>query len=93
MERLMRVNGWVCLRRKKVRTTERDPAAERASDLANRQFTVAVPNPLVGRGLRGRIAADAIITHPPRLDHPPLRKPATTPPVKQPIRAFPLSAG
>ena len=48
VERLMRVNGWRGVtRRKKVRTTIADPAAGRAPDLVDRQFTVAAPNVLL----------------------------------------------
>lgn len=48
VERLMRVNGWQGVRRQKnVRTTIPDPAAERAPDLVDRQFTVAAPNRLL----------------------------------------------
>jgi putative transposase len=48
IERLMRVNGWKgVVRRKKIRTTEADPAAERAPDLVDRQFRVPAPNMLV----------------------------------------------
>ncbi len=48
MERLMRVNGRRGVaRRKKIRTTERDPAASRAPDLVDRQFRVAAPNVLL----------------------------------------------
>jgi putative transposase len=47
VERLMRFNGWQGVRRqKKVRTTIADPAADRAPDLVNRQFTVPAPNRL-----------------------------------------------
>lgn len=48
VERLMRLNGWQGVRRqKKVRTTVLDPAAERAPDLVDRQFTVPAPNRLL----------------------------------------------
>ena len=48
VERLMRVNGWRgVVRRKKIRTTEPDPSAARAPDLVDRQFTVAAPNLLL----------------------------------------------
>ena len=48
VERLMRANGWAGVtRRKKVRTTIADPAAKRAPDLVDRQFTVAAPNMLL----------------------------------------------
>ncbi len=48
VERLMRANGWQGVRRaKKVRTTERDPAADRAPDLVDRQFRVPAPNRLL----------------------------------------------
>ncbi|WNJ60819.1 IS3 family transposase [Nocardia seriolae] len=48
IERLMRVNGWKgVVRRRKVRTTEADPAASRAPDLVDRHFRVAAPNMLV----------------------------------------------
>lgn len=48
VERLMRANGWQGVRRqKKVRTTICDPAAERAPDLVDRQFTVTAPNRLL----------------------------------------------
>jgi putative transposase len=48
VERLMRLNGWQGVRRqKKVRTTIPDPAAERAPDLVDRQFTVPAPNRLL----------------------------------------------
>jgi hypothetical protein len=48
VERLMRANGWQGVRRqKKVRTTIPDPAAERAPDLVDRQFTVPAPNRLL----------------------------------------------
>ena len=44
-ERLMRVNGWAGVRRrKKVRTTIADPAAGRAPDLVDRRFGVDAPN-------------------------------------------------
>lgn len=47
VERLMRANGWKgVVRRKKVRTTESDPAAGRAPDLVDRQFRVPAPNML-----------------------------------------------
>jgi hypothetical protein len=45
VERLMKANGWCgATRAKKVRTTTPDPAATRAPDLVNRQFTVEAPN-------------------------------------------------
>ena len=48
VERLMRLNGWQGVRRQqKVRTTIPDPAAERAPDLVDRQFTVPAPNRLL----------------------------------------------
>jgi putative transposase len=48
VERLMKANGWRGVTRaKKVRTTVADPAATRAPDLVNRQFTVAAPNTLL----------------------------------------------
>jgi putative transposase len=48
VERLMRANGWQGVRRqKKVRTTIPDPAAQRAPDLVDRQFTVPAPNRLL----------------------------------------------
>ncbi|MFI6218907.1 IS3 family transposase [Nocardia brasiliensis] len=48
VERLMQVNGWKgVVRRKKVRTTEPDPAASRAPDLVDRQFRVPAPNLLL----------------------------------------------
>ena len=48
VERLMRVNGWQGVtRRKKVRTTIADPAAARAADLVKRQFRVPAPNMLL----------------------------------------------
>ncbi|PKV77129.1 transposase InsO family protein [Nocardia fluminea] len=48
VERLMRINGWKgVVRRKKVRTTEPDPAASRAPDLVDRQFRVPAPNMLL----------------------------------------------
>jgi putative transposase len=48
VERLMRIHGWKgVVRRKKVRTTEPDPAAARAPDLVDRQFGVEAPNLLV----------------------------------------------
>jgi transposase InsO family protein len=48
VERLMRANGWHGVtRRKKVRTTIADPAAERAADLVKRQFRVPAPNVLL----------------------------------------------
>ena len=47
VERLMRTNGWQGARRRsKIRTTIPDPAAQRAPDLVDRQFTVAAPNRL-----------------------------------------------
>jgi putative transposase len=48
VERLMKANGWHGVTRaKKIRTTVADPAATRAPDLVNRQFTVAAPNTLL----------------------------------------------
>jgi putative transposase len=48
VERLMQANGWAgVLRTKKVRTTIADPAADRAKDLVNRNFTTAAPNLLL----------------------------------------------
>ncbi|MGQ4601644.1 IS3 family transposase [Nocardia sp. R6R-6] len=48
VERLMRANGWKgVVRRKKVRTTEPDPAASRAPDLVDRHFRVPAPNMLL----------------------------------------------
>lgn len=48
VERLMRAHGWQGVtRRKKVRTTIADPAAERAADLVKRQFRVPAPNVLL----------------------------------------------
>lgn len=48
VERLMRVNGWAGVRRrKKVRTTIADPAAGRAPDLVDRRFGVDAPNVLL----------------------------------------------
>lgn len=48
VERLMRGNGWQGVRRqKRVRTTVPDPAAVRAPDLVDRQFTVPAPNLLL----------------------------------------------
>ncbi len=48
VERLMRTQGWKgVIRRKKVRTTVADPAADRAPDLVDRQFRVPAPNMLV----------------------------------------------
>ena len=45
VERLMRQMGLHgALRGKKVRTTESDPAAERAPDLLDRDFTAHAPN-------------------------------------------------
>ncbi len=47
VERIMRANGWVGVRRaKSVRTTISDPAADRAPDLVDRQFRVSRPNEL-----------------------------------------------
>ena len=47
VERLMRANGWVGVRRARfVRTTTSDPAADRAPDLVDRQFRVSRPNEL-----------------------------------------------
>ncbi|MFF0458707.1 IS3 family transposase [Nocardia africana] len=48
VERLMRVNGWKgVVRRKAIRTTESDPAGQRAADLVDRNFRVPAPNLLV----------------------------------------------
>jgi putative transposase len=48
IERLMRTSGWRgVVRRKKIRTTEPDPAAVRAPDLVDRQFRVPAPNMLL----------------------------------------------
>ncbi|WP_297627821.1 IS3 family transposase [Nocardia sp.] len=48
VERLMRANDWKgVMRRKKIRTTEPDPAASRAPDLVDRQFRVPAPNVLL----------------------------------------------
>jgi hypothetical protein len=48
VERLMRVNGWHgTTRTRMVRTTVADPAACRAPDLVDRDFTVTAPNLLV----------------------------------------------
>jgi putative transposase len=48
VERLMRINGWQgVLRAKKIRTTRVDPAAARAKDLVDRDFTAAAPNQLL----------------------------------------------
>lgn len=48
IERLMRANGWKgVVRRKKIRTTETDPAAARAPDLVDRKFRVPAPNMLL----------------------------------------------
>lgn len=48
VERLMRVNGWKgVVRRKAIRTTEADPARSRAADLVDRNFRVPAPNLLV----------------------------------------------
>ncbi|MGN6251061.1 MAG: IS3 family transposase [Marmoricola sp.] len=47
IERLYREQGWVgALRLKKVRTTIGDPAAERPTDLVDRQFWASRPNQL-----------------------------------------------
>ncbi len=47
VERLMRSNGWQgVVRRRRVRTTEVDPAATRAPDLVDREFGVQAPNEL-----------------------------------------------
>jgi putative transposase len=47
VERIMRANGWVGVRRsKQVRTTISDPAADRAPDLVDRQFGVSRPEKL-----------------------------------------------
>lgn len=44
----MSANGWRgVVRRKKIRTTEPDPAASRAPDLVDRQFRVPAPNMLL----------------------------------------------
>lgn len=48
VERLMRTNGWQGVTRtKKVRTTISDPAAQRAPDLVDRDWSVDAPNELV----------------------------------------------
>ncbi|WP_276509310.1 IS3 family transposase [Mycolicibacterium fallax] len=48
VERLMRANGWRGVtRRRKVRTTIADPAAERAADLVDRQFGAPAPSVLL----------------------------------------------
>ena len=48
VERLMKANGWQGVtRRRKVRTTVRDPAGDRAPDLVNRRFGVEAPNNLL----------------------------------------------
>lgn len=48
VERLMGINGWKGVtRRKRVRTTIADPAAERAPDLVERKFKVPAPNLLI----------------------------------------------
>jgi putative transposase len=49
VERIMRANGWrgVTRARRKPRTTESDPAANRAPDLVGRRWRVAAPNLLV----------------------------------------------
>jgi putative transposase len=47
VERLMRRHGWQGVRRtRRVRTTVAEPAAGRAADLVDRQFSVAAPNRL-----------------------------------------------
>ncbi len=47
VERLMRANGWRGVTRtRRVRTTERDLAAERAPDLVGRRFRVSRPDAL-----------------------------------------------
>jgi putative transposase len=47
IERLYREQGWVgAMRLKKVRTTIGDPAAERPTDLVDRQFWASRPNQL-----------------------------------------------
>lgn len=47
VERLMRRHGWQGVRRtRRVRTTVADPAASRAADLVDRQFSAAAPNRL-----------------------------------------------
>lgn len=44
----MRANGWKgVMRRKAIRTTEADPAGQRAADLVDRNFRVSAPNLLV----------------------------------------------
>jgi transposase InsO family protein len=49
VERIMRANGWrgVTRARRQPRTTESDPAANRAPDLVGRRWRVAAPNLLV----------------------------------------------
>jgi putative transposase len=48
VEPLMRANGWQGVRRQKtVRPTIPDPAAQRAPDLVDLQFTVPAPNRLL----------------------------------------------
>lgn len=48
VERLMRIQGWRGVtRRKRVRTTIADPADQRAPDLVERQFKVPAPNQLI----------------------------------------------
>jgi putative transposase len=47
VERIMRSNGWVGVTRaKRVRTTNPDPAADRAPDLVKRLFGASRPNEL-----------------------------------------------
>jgi len=47
VERIMREHGMVGVRRgKRTRTTTADPAAARAADLVNRNFTAPAPNRL-----------------------------------------------
>lgn len=69
VERLMRANGWAGARRtRKVVTTISDPAADRAPDLVDRQFTVDAPNRLLVadftyvRLTSGRFAYTAFVT-------------------------------
>lgn len=48
LERLMRAHGWRGVtRRKKIRTTIAEQAAEQAADLVKRQFRVPAPNVLL----------------------------------------------
>jgi putative transposase len=48
VERLMGIHGWQgVLRTRQVRTTITDPAAARAKDLVDRDFTAAAPNLLL----------------------------------------------